>query len=224
MSSILSSLQQQLADKLQADIFCEDVPVLSENLKDINYLVDVAVKKIGACILVVTPVANTSFPDKAGPYFNQVIIVVRCMENPIINRATGGSGKTALEMAEHVAAILHHFIPEGHSEAVRAVSPTIVIGNDPVHLSYDVRFETGVGVQYEVPRLAEPTVTAAAGEVTVAHATPGAASFYTLDGKPPTPRVGTLYTTPLPHVHGQRIRVKTWLAGFIASPEVDRIL
>ena len=84
--------------------------------------------------------------------------------------------------------------------------------------AWSVRFTTSGGGTMEIPSVAKPEIAEDAGEVTLSCATPGAAIFYSTDGKRPTPRTGILYLAPFATpASGTKLSVKAWLAGYLPS-------
>src|SRR4051812_32367390 len=100
--SIFKDLQQGIADTLVADSYFTNVPVVTENVKEITSMIQQAISKIGVCCIVITPSASIASPDYPKPYYDNVRIVVRVFEQPTLNRGTNGLNKPALDMAEQV--------------------------------------------------------------------------------------------------------------------------
>jgi Chitobiase/beta-hexosaminidase C-terminal domain len=232
MSSILSQLQQQCADRLQSDPLFAHVPVLTERIKDIESEISRALGplndqngKTGLVAILLTPTASVNFENVFGPFFDDIKIVVRIIENVPINQdANTGTNIPAAEAAEKVCALLHHFQPDNANGPVTAQKPGITLGNDPNHLSYDCRFKTSGGLTAVLPQAAAPVITDTGGSVSIACATTGAAIFYTLDGKNPAPRNGTLYTAPFSPGNGVVLKTRAWLAGYLTSETSAQIL
>lgn len=225
MSSILSQLQQQCADRLQADPLFANVPVLTERIKDIESEIDRALGplneqggKTGLVAIILTPTANANFENVFGPFFDDIKIVVRVIENVPINQDRNtGTNISAAQAAERACNLLHHFMPDSASGPITAQKPTISLGNDPSHLSYDCRFKTSGGLSTVLPQLDTPVITKNGAAYTLVSDTAGAAMYYTLDGSNPSPRNGTLYTTPFTPSSGLALNVRAWLAGYLAS-------
>ena len=78
-----------------------------------------------------------------------------------------------------------------------------------------LQFKTMGGVGITLPQCATPTNGTSGGNVTLATATAGAASFYTQDGSGPGPRNGTLYTAPFAKTG--TVKARAWLMGYTAS-------
>ena len=162
--SILSQLQQQCADRLQADPLFAHVPVLTERIADIESEIDRALGplneqggKTGLVAVLLTPTANVNFENVFGPFFDDIKIVVRVIENVPINQDPDtGTNVPAADAAEKICALLHHFQPDNATGPVLAHKPTITLGNDPNHLSYDCLFKTSGGLATALPQAAAP--------------------------------------------------------------------
>jgi hypothetical protein len=223
--SLLTSLQQQCADRLLADPFFANVPVLTERIRDIESEIVRALGplneqggKTGLVAILLTPTANVNFENLFGPFFDDIRIVVRIIENVPINQdANTGTNIPAADAAEKICGLLHHFQPDSANGPILAQKPGITLGNDPNHLSYDCRFKTSGGLTAVPPQAATPVIAKTSGVITLTCATAGAAVFYTLDGSNPMPRNGTFYTTPFTLAGGQILNTRAFLAGYLTS-------
>ena len=225
MSSVLTQLQQQCADRLLADPLFANVTVLTERIADIQSEIERALGplneaggKTGIVVIVVTPTANVNFGNVFGPFLDEIKIVARVIENVPVNQDAGtGTNIPAAQLAEKICNLLHHFQPDSATGPIVAVKPTIALGNDPRFLSYDCVFRTSGGLSTILPQAATPTAALSLGNYSFACSTPGAAIFYTLDGSSASPRNGTLYTTPFHPGFGVTIKSRAWLAGYLTS-------
>jgi hypothetical protein len=225
MSSILSQLQQQCADRLQSDPAFADVRVLTERIADIESEIERALGPLneqggrtGLVAILLTPTANVNFDNVFGPFFDDIKIVVRIIENVPINQdPNSGTNLPAADAAEKICSLLHHFQPDSANGPVLAQNPAISLGNDPNHLSYDCTFRTSGGLTAVLPQAAMPAFTNAAGVYALTCATAGAAIFYTLDASNPSPRNGTLYTAPFTPGTGLTLKARAFLAGYLIS-------
>ena len=223
--SILSSIQQQCADRLQSDPLFAHVPVLTERIKDIESEIARALGplneqggKTGLVAIILTPTANVNFENVFGPFFDDIKIVVRVIENVPVNQDPNtGTNIPAADAAEKICNLLHHFQPDNANGPITAHRPSIALGNDPNNLSYDCRFKTSGGLSAIPPQVAAPVITEISGICTLACATPGAALFYTLDGTNPMPRNGTFYTASFTPTAGLTLKARAFLAGYLAS-------
>lgn len=235
MSSLLNNLQQEIKARLQADPFFSQtrqladlsyvtIPVFAEDETEIENSIAMAVGKIGVAVIIAAVVADVSFDNVPGPFFDNIIIVVRIGETVVVNRGTAsapsatGTLKSAAEIAEKVHSILHHWVPDGISTPVRSDKPSIVNTSNEDYNARDCRFHCASGLSYAIPQVATPVlVDTGAHKFTATCATAGAAIFYATDGRQPTPRSGTLYTGEVTLGGASTVKVKAWLAGYLVS-------
>ena len=198
--SILTSIQQEVADCLLADPFFATIPVLVENPRDVSYELLASVAAAGTYGVVLVPQALVSSPTAPGPFFDPVEIAVRFSETVPVS-----TGPHALEVAEMALAL-------------KAVKEQDVV-------AYEIAVRTQAGASYAIPQLDAPVISSAGyispQTVTLASDQAGAAIFYTLDGSQPAPRGPTsiLYTAPFDVATPSLLRTRAWLAGFVASAE-----
>jgi hypothetical protein len=138
-------LQEEIRLKLGADPEFSGIEVLTENQKDIVSSIDNALASIrgGVCCIVLTPGANVVYPNVKGPQFDEVAIVVRVIENVLVNRSATGTNKPATLVAENVAKSLHHHMTLGKKVIT---CKGIALFGDPDNLIYDVSFKTKIGL------------------------------------------------------------------------------
>jgi hypothetical protein len=223
--SILSSIQQQCADRLAADTAFAFVPVLTERIADIQSEIARALGplngqsgKTGLVAIILTPTADVNHENVFGPFFDDIKIAVRIIENVPVNQDPNtGTNLAAADAAEKICGLLHLFQPASATGPITARRPSIALGNDPNNLSYDCHFKTCGGLTTVPPQAAMPVITSNTGQVTITCATTGAAVFYTLDGSNSSPRNGTLYTAPFTPGTGLILKARAWLAGYLAS-------
>lgn len=144
-------IQQLIADRLDGDAWFDLIPVISENLGDVATIVEIAVAKIGCCVVVETPTANCSHPNVPSIDFDEIPIVVTVWENVLLNRDTNNasaSQKYALDTAQVIVALIHHYQPEGWNTFI-AVTPTITKADDPDLNGYHCRFRISAGLRYQ---------------------------------------------------------------------------
>ena len=228
MSSLLSQLQQQCANRVQSAPAFANVPVLTEHIADIESEIQRALGplneqngKTGLVAILLTPTANVNFENVFGPFFDEIKVVVRVIENVPVNQDPDtGTNFAAADAAETICSLLHHFQPDSATGPVVAEKPTITLGNDPTHLSYDCRFKTSGGLGLVLPQVTQPVATNTAGLISLTGATAGAAVFYTLDGSNPAPRNGTLYTAPFAPGTGLTVKARAYLAGYLTSDTI----
>lgn len=223
--STLSSIQQQCANRIQSDPLFAYVPVFTERIKDIQSEINQALGplngqsgKTGLVAIILTPTADVHHENVFGPFFDEIKIVVRIIENVPVNQDPNtGTNVAAADAAEKICGLLHLFQPDSANGPVVARRPSIELGHDPNNLSYDCHFKTCGGLTAAPPQVATPIITANSGQITLTCATAGAAIFFTLDGSNPSPRNGTFYTAPFTPGTGLTLKARAWLAGYLAS-------
>jgi len=224
MPSILTSIQQEIADRLLADPLFAATPVLVEAPRDMAFDLQSGIASAGTYGVVMVPQATVSAPGAPGPIFDPVEIAVRFRENIPV-----AAGPHALEVAETALALLHLYRPNTINEVFCAAPNALVRVNEPNVVAYEIRVRTQAGASYAVPQLDAPVIssagTATPQTVTLTSAQAGAAVFYTLDGSQPSPRGVTsfLYTAPFVVSSPGMIRARAWLAGYLASTEARAI-
>lgn len=210
---MLLELQQEIADKLMADPFFADVTIVTQKSKDLQSEIDQAIARLGIAGLVVTPDAEVTNGNLPGPRLDPIRLILRFGETPTLNTA----GPRALACAEAAVALLHQWTPDLLGAPLIAKRITLA-DPDESTTGHDVELSAAGGLTLEIPEL-ELTADVSGDPVTFACATPGAAIFYTLDGKNPAPRNGTLYTAPLDRpAAGTRLKARAYLAGYLPSP------
>jgi hypothetical protein len=218
--SILTSIQQEVADCLLADPFFATTPVLVEQPREVSYELATSAAAAGTYGVVLVPQALVSAPTAPGPFFDPVEIAVRFCENVPVS-----SGPHALEVAETALALLHLFRPVTINEVFTAGPVALKAVKEPNVVAYEISLRTQAGASYAVPQLDAPVI-ASAGSVSpqtvaLSSSQAGAAIFYTLDGSQPAPRGPTshLYSAPFVVSGPSLLRTRAWLAGFVASTE-----
>jgi hypothetical protein len=227
--SVLKGIQAVCANQLIASPYFSTggtVTVISENVADISDAINTALAKLGVCVIVITPTANSAFPNYLVPYFDNIAIKCRVCENVILNRSSSGTNKWASDVAEMVAVTLHQFEPLGVSECIYLTQPSITIANPGANhvgkiLCYDVNFKTAGGFDYTINQVATPVIAFSGDTLTITCSTPGAGLFYTTDGSPPNPGNANalVWSAPISVTSGQLIRTTAWLAGQLTSKE-----
>jgi hypothetical protein len=147
----LSDIRNALGALTEADPYYADIPVITERLKDLQGRIDLIVgRSAGLALILVTPVVGGVLPNVQGANFTGIRIIGRVLENTKIN----STGKEALDVAIYTAALWSQLKPDSLSSALRPDDPTIVLGNDPKYLSYDISFLTEGGTKIAIPQLA----------------------------------------------------------------------
>ncbi len=218
--SILTSIQQEVADRLLADPFFATIPVLVEQPRDVSFELAASVAAAGTWGVVLVPQALVSSPTAPGPWFDPVEIAVRFRENVPVS-----DGPHALEVAETALGLLHLYRPPTITEVLVAAPTAVKRVHEHDVVTYEIAVRTQAGASFSVPQLDAPAISIVGGgsfsTVTLSSDQPGAAIFYTLDGSQPSPRGPTshLYTGPFTVDAPSLLRTRAWLAGFLASTE-----
>lgn len=209
MSSLLETLQADLHARLAADPFFSDVDVVLARPRakvgfvEIQTRVDSALAglrktngKSGAALAVLMPDAAITDPDAPGPRM-EITFTVRVQELPIINMGTGGTGKSAEELALRVMQLGHQFYAGAGATLYGKDIAPLPATDGTTTLGLDVTFSLKSGAaayaKAAAPLIAASQPTAPA-TITLT-VPPGATCFYTTDGSYPT-AAATAYTAP----------------------------
>lgn len=230
---MIAQLGTEIADHLSADaLFSQSrqladlsyvvIPVISSVDRDLANVVDRA-GKLGALVTIIITRATCKKWDVFGPYFDNIEIEARAEERVSLNRGATeapsefGSLVSSLSMILRVCSLLHQWLPQSLSAplAVTGFDEESTGNND--HQVHVAKITTMGGLSYLMPTVATPAIVNNAGTLTLTCTTPGAAIFYTIDGRNPVPRSGTFYTAPFAPGAGKTVKAKAWLAGYQAS-------
>lgn len=208
--------QESIKSILLAEPYFADISVISVDEKDLENSIEVAIAKIGICILIITPSGDVQNADTPGPFW-KIDCIVQVWENMIINRASTGTGLEAVDVAEMIAATVHQKPAPGDN--VFAHKRIGLSARQEQLLVYDVEFYKYGGIELDVTQAATPGLTDNAGEITLTCATVGASVFYTTDGKNPGPQTGTLYSAPFSIIVGTTVKARAWIWGYTVSQQ-----
>lgn len=225
----LDQLEQDQHDfygRLLADEYLADVKILLEAKGDIEPDVNQALSsfnerggKIGACAIVLMPTLTSDSPNSPGPR-SLVRMTVQVVDQPLINLGTGGTLKSASQIAERIRQIFHHF--NTGRKAVYNFAAQDPIPVEDGRNSYGVAFTRLCGDRAP-PKVAAVTISlsqaTAPATVTLSTSTPGAAIRYTLDGSYPGTGSASaiLYSAPFLVSSAAEIRASAELTGYQAS-------
>ena len=126
MPGLFETIQSEIKARLDAQEFFSDsaaatprpIPVLTEDLKDIGNQIQLGLARLGLAVVVVLPAARSSNGEIPGPLWDSIEIVVRVMENVVINRGATGIGVQNGLVCEAVAWHLHQFRPGNLGPAI----------------------------------------------------------------------------------------------------------
>ncbi len=150
--------QQLIESLLLAEPYFENIPILRADDKDLDYIIESQVAKIGVCVLIMMPTLTCEKPNIPGPSW---LIKVACQvwEIPIINRSSTGTNKEASEIAETVQATVHLKDPNGDGALVSDSESVVPILRDEKSLVYSNNFTRRAGIRLEQLQVATPTIT-----------------------------------------------------------------
>jgi hypothetical protein len=149
--AVLSSIYEGAKTRLQAVSYFTDAPAVTlivQDEGDIANKIEMSLARLGVCVVFLMRSAQCNKPNVPGPYLSGIGIVAQVCENVVINRR-GEGYKTALEVAEHVLAALHHFKPASVNEVIVAAQNALELMEEPppgASLAYMVNFETDAGL------------------------------------------------------------------------------
>jgi hypothetical protein len=175
--------------------------------------------KAGAVVRVLMPAFDVPEPEMPGPY-GERIIILRSIENPMVNMGTNGSGKSAEDIADNVLAELNDFRPGPFDilySARRAIEPVEALLKKG-QIAYDVSLRQKGGLT-PVIKAAMPTIAQDESGVALTSATDGASIYYTIDGSYPWPGndQAILYDAPFAVEPPLSLRAIAYATGFHAS-------
>lgn len=232
LSDVVNDAEQTLA----ADPYFGNITLVTEDKGDIENQIQIALSKLGICVILLTPRATDSKPNIGKPYFDNILFIAQVTENVTLNRAHSGTGKKALDVCEHVVAVLKGHKPPNVSECLTCQKPTIQLQPNLSPLTYHVIFGTQGGIDYPIPVVADPVVVVTGSgspkTVTITCATPRALIVYSVvnNGVPnpyPNPRNANSgdafwYDAPISVATGKKLVCRAWLPGYIATKLVKQ--
>lgn len=154
MTPRLSTLRDAIAAHLAALEYFEGIPVFTEKKGDVANEIQRALStltptgsKIGACVIIVTPLAAISQPNIPGPYLDPITLIAHVEESVIINHGDTGTLKPASDIAEAILSALHRTTLAGFARPLIADRNAIAAAEPIVgDVAYDVRFSTAAGI------------------------------------------------------------------------------
>lgn len=206
--SLVQQIQEDIAARLEVNAAFEFVPITivhplnAQESTLIQTRIDQQLAglipkngKSGLACLVLTPELAARDVNLPGPQM-EADVIVRVIENPLVNRGEGGTRVTPEEQALTALGLLHHWSPlTGHTlyaaerEALRAVEIKDKI-------AWDAKLRMPLAM-HPIPRVPTPVITVDDETHVMTLTGAAAALYYTLNGSLPTAATGTLYTEPV---------------------------
>lgn len=218
--SVRVQTADETANYLLADPYFADIPILSRRKKQFDNTIDARINSItiGGTVQIgrMAGVNKNVF----GIHFEKMMLAVAFSQNYI---AKEDSEPDVEDVIERAASILHMWTPPNLSialglDSIDEIAPEF--SEDKGKKLFAAIFIAQGGTAYTLPQIALPVITNIAGTITITCATPGAAIFYTLDGKHPGPRQ-TFYTGPFVPGAGLTLKTRAWLAGYLTSDQAS---
>lgn len=193
---IFERLQRDIGAALEADAALTYVPVHLVRPRDegesmlVQDAVDQALAgltakngKAGMAVLVFAPEGEVREPNTPGPA-EELVIVVRVIENKLVNMASGGTEIPAEELGQSIKGLLHQrSFGSNVLYSDRRASVPVAVDDDTLNV-WEYRFRQQVYAQ-PVTKAAIPVLTRHGDNVTIHSATGSADIYYTLDGSLP---------------------------------------
>lgn len=219
MASLILAIEDEVVAAIEAAPEFAGIPVLAADRGDIESNVDEAVNRVGQFVVVVVEKMQVIHPDIPGPRYELIRISVVVGERPA-TRPSGG--KPSVELAEIIMGLVHHLDLDVTGQTVMADTEALTYLAQEGLVQWSLTFVTTASAPISVSQVAEITRGTSGSNTTLTCATGGAAIFYTVDGRFPSPQVGTRYAAPFPTPSaGTRLRALAYLAGYKRSPELD---
>lgn len=228
MGVTVDQIRVELKARLEADEYFSDIVVVDYREKDlvseINKLLGGLSGKNGknGAFVYLEGFAALLRTKEPPASIDRIVINAVCIEVPILNTATGGTGKSAWDIAVRVVECMCGYRPDGLAETIlvdqRAIAET---EPPPGARAYQVPIEIPAHIDI-TPRCAKPALTADGAtplSVTITCATSGAAVYYTTDESYPWSgnTKATLYSSPIALSKAATIRAVAHKTGHIAS-------
>jgi hypothetical protein len=229
--SLFRLAQTAIKAILEADDLFADVPVIATIEGDAENKATQRIKKIGLCLLIMTPEAGFANPTDPGPYADPLKVVIQVWETRATNKVQyEGSPLHADDVIERASQLLHRAILDEERQLRVFNDPTgIQLQQDDAKVTmWDLELN-GVGYMGgdPIPTTATPTIVYDEdGQVQMACDDP-AVIFYTTDGSEPntgsTPYEG-IFESLTPATIKARAYRPGWLPSEVAEAEEGEIV
>jgi hypothetical protein len=151
--SVLCQYLEAVVDTLELDVVLATLNIITEDQKDIENEISRSLGLLtggtdasGICIIVLAPTLKASRLTP-GPVFDNSVLSIVILEQPALNRASGGSGRSGICIAERVAKALHLKSPDGYPSCLVCTTVQIVEwAPDPSVVARRVDFNFKLGV------------------------------------------------------------------------------
>jgi hypothetical protein len=152
-------LQKDLAEHVTGGAYFADIPVLTEEIGDLDSAIDAALAgggvkandsgKAGLAISIITPDGKGT--DEAG---DDVVVLGLTMRvtvavNPIVNKSANGVGKNPLEVLWKLISRIHGWRRHEDAEPVRFLSFDSLQSDDGLNYFADFRFPIALQLDAE---------------------------------------------------------------------------
>ena len=140
MSAVLTSLQDEIAERLRSDTFFASVPILAERPRDLGYEIERTLGELGL-VVIVSPPEPANFSATGRPAkFEDLRLLVRVVEDPVLNDIeTGPDGAQA---AEQILALLHRHQPASAVHSLHAADNPVRLLVEGSLVVREVNFST----------------------------------------------------------------------------------
>jgi hypothetical protein len=122
-------IQQAAADILDADAYFDGIPILTEQLGNLDNAIEIVMSKIGLCIVIEAPFADVNYPNVGAVNFDDIPILVTVWEDTTLTRPVAGQ-KHFIGTALTALWLLTHGVPRKDGEQIANIfapdSPTMV--------------------------------------------------------------------------------------------------
>jgi hypothetical protein len=125
-------IQEAVARVLTADAWFDTVPVLTERLGDLDSIIEIAMGKLGICVVIETPFATCNKPNIPSIQFDDIPVTLTIWEDVVLNGNSPNVNRRGFIGTALVALwLLHQNIPRNPegiqlTNVLYCASPTMV--------------------------------------------------------------------------------------------------